>query len=66
MKYDNAIVRIKNGSMSRADLVKLKKNADDKYSSGDLDAKLVLGAINNATPADSYIVYGILPRSGFW
>jgi len=66
MKYDNAIVRIKNGSMSRADLVKLKKNADDKYSSGDLDAKLVLDAINNATPADSYILFmGFCPGADF-
>lgn len=66
MKYQKAIQRIKSGSMSRAELVKLKRNADDKYEQGDLDAKHVIDAINNATPADSYILFmGFCPDANF-
>ncbi len=43
--------------MSRADLVKLKRNADEKYANGDIEAKEVLNAINNSAPADSYILF---------
>lgn len=66
MKYDKVIERVKNGHMSRADLVKLKRNADDKYASGDVHALHVLEAINNATPADSYILFmGFCPSADF-
>ena len=57
MKYDKIIEKIKKGDMSRAELVKLKGNADHKYQSGDVDAKHVLNAINNATPTDAYILF---------
>jgi hypothetical protein len=66
MKYDNAIERVKNGNMSRADLVKLKVNADDKYIKGDSEAKYVLDAINNAAPTDSFILFmGFCPGGNF-
>lgn len=66
MKYEKVIDRVKSGSMSRADLVKLKRNADDKYAAGDSDASYVLDAINNATPADSYILFmGFCPSADF-
>ncbi len=52
--------------MSRADLVKLKRNADDKFASGDTEAKEVLIAINNAKPIDSYILFmGFCPGADF-
>lgn len=66
MKYEKAIERVKSGKMSRADLVKLKRNADEKYASGDIDAKEVIEAINNATPTDSYILFmGFCPGADF-
>lgn len=66
MKYDNVIEKIKSGHMSRADLVKLKVNADEKYSNGDSEAKYVLDAINNAAPTDSFILFmGFCPDGNF-
>lgn len=66
MKYDKAIERIKSGNMSRADLVRLKRNADEKYCKGDSEAKYVLDAINSATPTDSYILFmGFCPGADF-
>ena len=66
MKYDNVIKRVEEGNMSRSDLVKLKTNAENKYSSGDADAKHVLEAINNAKPTDSYILFmGFCPGADF-
>lgn len=66
MKYDKVIERIKSGSMSRADIVKLKQNAEDKLSKGDSDAKYVLDAINAAVPTDSYILFmGFCPEADF-
>lgn len=57
MKYQKPIDKIKNGTMSRADLVILKRNAEEKLAQGDLDAKEVLFAINIAKPVDSYILF---------
>jgi hypothetical protein len=66
MKYEKIIERVKSGTMSRADLVKLKRNADQKFSTGDTEAKAVLDAINNSTPADSYILFmGFCPGADF-
>lgn len=66
MKYDKVIDRIKSGNMSRADLVKLKWNADEKYSKGDTEAKYVIDAINNSIPTDSYILFmGFCPGADF-
>ena len=66
MRYDRAIHRVKSGDMSRADLRKLKRNAESKLDSGDEDAREVLQAINRATPADSYILFmGFCPGADF-
>jgi hypothetical protein len=66
MKYQSVVDGIKNGHMSRADLVKLKINAENKLAQGDLEAKDVLLAINNAKPSDSYIVFmGFCPNADF-
>ncbi len=66
MKYEKIIELVKSGKMSRADLVKLKRNADEKYVNGDKEAKEVLDAINNSTPADSYILFmGFCPDADF-
>ncbi|GAA5188927.1 hypothetical protein [Ferrimonas gelatinilytica] len=66
MKYEKIIDRISSGIMSRTDLVKLKANADRKLSEGDLEAKHVLNAINNATTTDEYVLFmGFCPDADF-
>lgn len=66
MKYEKVIERVKSGKMSRADLVKLKRNADEIYATGDIEAKEVIDAINNATPTDSYVLFmGFCPGADF-
>lgn len=66
MKYEKTIEHIKSGKLLRAELVKLKRNADEKYANGDIDAKEVIDAINNATPTDSYILFmGFCPGADF-
>ena len=66
MKYQNIIDKVKCGSLLRADLVGLKQNAEKELAKGNLDAKDVLSAINNAKPADSYILFmGFCPGADF-
>ena len=66
MKYQKTIEKITSGSLSRSDLVNIKKNAEIKFSKGDLDAKDVLIAINNAKPIDAYILFmGFCPNADF-
>ncbi|MGR2740197.1 hypothetical protein ACUY1T_17270 [Billgrantia sp. Q4P2] len=66
MKYEKTIERVRSGEMARADLAKLKRNAEHKLSTGDTEAQLVLDAINNATPTDSYILFmGFCPGADF-
>ena len=66
MKYQKSIDKVKGGAMSRADLVILKRNAEEKLAQGDLDAKEVLSAINMAKPADSYVLFmGFCPDADF-
>lgn len=66
MKYEKVIDRVRSGSMSRADLVKLKINADKRLSEGDTEATFVLDAINNATPTDAYMLFmGFCPDADF-
>lgn len=66
MKYQKSIDKVKSGAMSRADLVILKRNAEEKLAQGDLDAKAVLSAINMAKPADSYVLFmGFCPDPDF-
>lgn len=66
MKYDKAVERVGIGEMSRTDLLKIKRNAEDKLASGDTEAQLVLDAINHAEPVDSYILFmGFCPGADF-
>ena len=45
MKYTKAIERVRSGEMSRSDLVRLKRNAEQKLATGDTEAQQVLSAI---------------------
>lgn len=54
------------GSMSRAELKKLKINAERKLSQGDEDAALIIEAISVAQPEDDYILFmGFCPGADF-
>ena len=48
MKYQKAIDRVKSGKMPRVEVVKLRRNAEQKLAEGDQDAEVVLAAIDNA------------------
>ena len=66
MKYTKAIERVRSGEMSRSDLVRLKRNAEQKLAIGDTEAQQVLDAINSATPTDSYVLFmGFCPGADF-
>ncbi len=66
MKYQKVIEKVKSGSMTRTELVALKRNAEEKFERGDLDAREVLVAINQAKPVDSYILFmGFCPDADF-
>jgi hypothetical protein len=66
MKYQKAIERIRGNGMSRADLARLKTNAEKKLTAGDVEAKTVLDEIDNATPLDSYVLFmGFCPNADF-
>lgn len=66
MRYEKAIARVKGGELSRAELAKLRINAAAKYAEGDMDAKDVIDAIDNASPTDSRILFmGFCPNADF-
>ena len=66
MKYIKAVERVRSGEMSRSDLARLKRNAEQKLATGDEEARQVLDAINNATPTDSYVLFmGFCPGADF-
>ncbi|MCL6272333.1 hypothetical protein M3P05_20665 [Sansalvadorimonas sp. 2012CJ34-2] len=66
MKYEKVINTIMSGKKSRADLISLKIRAEERFKNGDDEAKLILNAINNATPKDSYILFmGFCPGADF-
>jgi hypothetical protein len=66
MKYAKALERIQSGAMTRADLIALRENAHAKIAAGDRDAEHVVSAINQAKPADAYVLFmGFCPGADF-
>ena len=66
MSYEKVANRVKSGEMSRAELLGLKRNAEDRFADGDEDSREVPKAINHAAPTDSYIVFmGFRPDADF-
>ncbi|MBB6054501.1 hypothetical protein [Tolumonas osonensis] len=64
MKYDKIIEKINSKTLSRAELSKIKQNAELKNRQGDTDAIHVINAIHQATPADAYILFmGFCPSA---
>lgn len=65
-KYAKVITRIQSGTMSRAELSQLKRNAEEKLKQGDADAQQVLDAMDVAVPDDAYILFmGFCPDAAF-
>jgi hypothetical protein len=66
MKYQKPIDKINSGTMSRDDLCRLKRNAEEKLAQGDTAAADVLSAIKFAKPADTYVLFmGFCPDADF-
>ena len=66
MKHQKAIDRIRSGGYSRAELVKLRSNAESMYKKGDSDAEIVMDEIDKASPMDKTIVFmGFCPGADF-
>lgn len=57
MRHQKILDKIASGAYSRADLVRIRHNAEDKIREGDTDAQAVLDAVGSATPADKRIVF---------
>lgn len=57
MKHANLIDRIRAGAYSRAELARLRANAEAKRAAGDADAAGVIAEIDQATPSDREIIF---------
>lgn len=57
MKYQKTIDKIERGGMTRADLLKLQQNAEEKLKQGDAEAKAVIDAISISKPLDDYVLF---------
>lgn len=63
-KYKKTIDRINSKELTRSELASLKENAKTKFLQGDLDAEVVLIAIEQAIPKDEYTVFmGFCPNA---
>lgn len=66
MKYAKQLQAIKSGSMTRAELFKLRENALARADKGDDDALVISQAILLAKPKDAYVVFmGFCPGADF-
>ena len=65
-KYQKTLDTIHGGTMSRAQLARLRVNAHRKAQAGDPDAVVVLEALDAAVPADEeYVFMGFCPGADF-
>jgi len=57
VKYEKIISIIQSGTKDRAELSKMRRNAEAKLKEGDVDAQAVIDAIHISVPADDYILF---------
>lgn len=57
MKYQKQLDKIEKREYSRAELARLRANAQEKMKGGDLQAQVVIDAINRASPPDDFVVF---------
>ena len=66
VKYQKVIDKIRSGGYSRADLVKLRTNAESARQKGDSEAEVVIDEIDHASPTDKTMVFmGFCPGANF-
>lgn len=54
---EKTLEKIRQNSYSRAELTRIRANAEAKLKAGNQDAELIIGAINQAKPTDDFIVF---------
>lgn len=57
MKYQKQLDKIDKREYSRAELARIRVNAEERLKGGDLDAKVVIDAIDHASPVDDFVVF---------
>lgn len=66
MKHAKVLEKVRAGGYSRADLAKLRENAETQLAKGDADVAEVISAIDGATPSDREIIFmGFCPAADF-
>lgn len=66
MRYASLLDKIASGTYTRADLAKLRSNAVTKLAAGDMQATVVIEAIDRSTPKDHRIIFmGFCPAADF-
>lgn len=66
MKHQKSIDKIRRGDYTRAELIQLRKNVEQKILQGDQEAQAILQEIDRTTPSDKYIVFmGFCPGADF-
>jgi hypothetical protein len=66
MKHQKTIDKIRRGTYTRADLIKLRANAESILKNGDADAQSVIDEIDLASPTDKTMVFmGFCPDADF-
>lgn len=66
MKHQKTIDKIRSGTYTRSELIKLRRNAENLRENGDKDAAAVVAEIDTASPTDKAIVFmGFCPGANF-
>lgn len=66
MKHQKTIDKIRGSFYSRADLIKLRANAQALHERGDVDAAVVIAEIDGTSPIDKAMVFmGFCPGANF-
>jgi len=66
MKYKKEIEKIRSGAYTRAQLSKIRSNAEIKLHKGDVDAGAVIDEIDRTSPTDKTMVFmGFCPGADF-
>jgi hypothetical protein len=66
MKHEKIIDKIRGGSYTRSDLIKLRANAQTLQEKGDTDAAAVIAEIDGTNPLDKSLIFmGFCPGASF-
>lgn len=66
MSTEKIIERIKSGELNRAEMLRIRENAQRQLAQGNSEAKAVIDEIDITTPSDSYYIFmGFCPGADF-